>query len=120
DGLVLQNIEITKPQGNLILHTDLHIGTHLTFEEGIIQTQKHYLVIDYSTNPTIHIAPQNTQIIGNFESIQQMGTEEVIIEAADLTIGAGEDDLGTISVIRRTGVEATIESDGAKGIQRNW
>ena len=118
-SLTLQNVEITKPQGSLILHTDVQIGTQLTFENGILQTQNHHLIIDYTTNPTIHIE-QNAQIIGNLESIQQVGTDEVVIEAADLIIGAGEDNLGTTSVIRRTGEAATIENDGAKSIQRNW
>lgn len=119
DGIGLQNIQIAKLQGSIFLYTDLAIGTDFIFEEGTIQTQEHLLTIDYSNNPDIQITPQS-QILGNVKSILEIGKEEVEIVTADLIIGAGEDVLGKVDVIRRTGIEATIENDGAKSIQRNW
>lgn len=119
DGIDLQNLQIVKPQGSLFLHTDLAIGTDFTFEEGTIQTQEHLLTIDYSNSPNIQITPQ-AQILGNVKSIIEIGEEEVEIGTADLIIGAGEDMLGKVEVIRRSGEGATIAHDDVKSIQRNW
>ncbi len=119
DGLSLQNIKIAKPQASLILHSDLNTGAKFNFSEGIVQTQEHLLTFDYSNSPDIQIA-SSAQILGNVKSILEVGKEEALIETAELLIGAGEDNLGLIEVIRRSGEDATIEHDGNKSIQRNW
>lgn len=118
--ITLDNLKVNKLSGNLTLNNDLQIQTSLILEKGNLITEENQVILDYSVDaPVISISPP-AQLIGNLVAIRHVGKGKVDFEEAGVVIEAGEDDLGLVRVIRKTGPDAAVENGNSKSIYRNW
>ncbi|MEI6143327.1 MAG: GLUG motif-containing protein, partial [Mariniphaga sp.] len=113
----LYDVEIDNVQ-NVYLQSDLHISHSLVFTDGYLQTGSKKVLL--AAGATVSES-EGKGIYGVVESPMAVGLGSVTNWAGlGVDLGSGTDDLGTVTLTRKTSTSGIQEVDGKSGIKASW
>jgi len=116
---VFKNVAVNKTgSGALSLNSNLNINGTLTMQSGKVLTNAYTL--DLGTTGLITGETTGRYVVGKLSSTQNVGLSFSSFGGIGVSINGGTTDLGTVTLLRTTGTEGTVDIDGQKSIARRW
>ncbi len=108
---------INNPAGITLL-SSVTFPSALTITNGNITTGSNALTLGSAASLIGEAAGK--YIIGNVVNTQTLGTNSSNFSGLGISLDAGTDDIGTVTVTRVSGSNGAVTFDGKTGINRNW
>lgn len=100
------------------LSSDATITNTLTFVNGNLITNSNKVVL--GPNATLAGEENGKYIIGTVSTTRNVATASNTFGGMGVVIASGVDDLGSVTITRKSGNEATMIHGGKSGINRSW
>jgi len=112
-------LDINKTGANVILNNDITIFENLNFISGNLLTTSSNEVI-FSTNGTISGETSSTYLIGFLNTNRNIGTGSSDFGGIGVSLTSGADNLGNVTITRKSGAPSSSIINGIEGIDRKW
>jgi len=104
--------------GALSLNSNLNVNGTFTMQNGKVLTNAN--ILNLGTTGVIVGEATGRYVVGKLSSTRIIGTSSSSFGGIGVSINSGTTDLGTVTLLRTTGAEATVDIDGQKSIARAW
>ncbi len=120
---LLHNVTVDKPSGNLSLNQNLYITGNIDFIRGSVVTGADTLVLSLPTT-TLTGESSNGYLLGNVRSSRSVGTGSSAASGhfggIGFKINNSGNNIGTVTVYRKTGSGSHVNILDSDGILRQW
>lgn len=113
----LSSLSVKRP-GSVKLASPVYIHGSVQIDSGKILTDNNTLTLGETASITGE--KPGSYIIGTVATTRSTGTSASTFGGIGVELSSGTDDLGSVSVIRRTGSSAQITVGETSGINRSW
>ena len=113
----LRNLTVDNPSGTT-LQGDLRVDTTLACTNGILTTSSNTLTLGPAANLNGEAAGK--YVVGNLTTTRSVGTGLSTLGGIGVTIAAGVDDIGNVTVLRVSGAGGIVTANSNQSIARKW
>ena len=118
-GEIFDYLEIDKVGADVILDDDITINSNLNFVSGNLVTTSSYDV-SFGSNATISGETALKYLIGYLSITKNVGTGSSDFGGIGVDLASGVDNLGNVTIIRKSGNLTGSTINGIESIDRRW
>ncbi|MBW7888160.1 MAG: T9SS type A sorting domain-containing protein [Bacteroidetes bacterium] len=116
---VLNNLTIESNQG-VTLSADVTVNGTLSFQSGSTTLTTGANTLTLASGASLTGEDADSYVIGNLATTQSVGTSASSLGGVGVSLNAGTDDLGSVTVTRVTGAGGIVTANSNQGIARKW
>ncbi|NUQ83039.1 MAG: hypothetical protein HUU10_15660, partial [Bacteroidetes bacterium] len=124
NAIYLFRLTVANAAGVQLLSTHLHVGNPngggITLTDGSLNAGTSPITFFTANSPSIIGQTETNKIIGTVNMVKKIGTGSSTMGAIGLSIAAGTDSLGTVTITRKTGSAGIVSVGGNDGIARQY
>ena len=118
-GEFFDYLKIDKADANVILNNDLTINNNLNFVSGNLITTSSNAVF-FGSDGTISGETATKYLIGALNLVRPVGNGSSDFGGVGVSINSGADNLGNVTVVRKSGPSSNSVINGVESIDRKW